>query len=320
MITNDQTTAPQMSFPAGVPTNSARAASTIVVNGLFSAIGSSQLGIVSTGTNADEMNVTGKRIVKPYAFDASGEDDDDLREAGGEAEADQDSDREHDHELDHVRPDVRHDPARDHGRPPHRERPEPVDQALLEVLGEPERGHEAAEDHRLDDDPGYQEVHVIEIPGVDRAAEDVHEQQHEHDRLDREADQEVGLAWDPLQAPLRQDERVGDRVLDGRHRRSTSSASASSSCSAACPVSRRNTSSRVGRRTAMSSIVSPASSSRRTASAIAPLRSRRGTLITPFSVDGRSLAIVASTGIASSPRWPSQRWISSRSPPTCAFS
>jgi hypothetical protein len=30
---------------------------------------------VATGTKADDTKVTGKRIVNPYAFDASGEDD-----------------------------------------------------------------------------------------------------------------------------------------------------------------------------------------------------------------------------------------------------
>ena len=55
-------------------TKSARAASTIVVNGLYSAMGWSQSGIVSTGTNADETNVTGKRMVNPNAFAASGDD------------------------------------------------------------------------------------------------------------------------------------------------------------------------------------------------------------------------------------------------------
>ena len=58
-----------------MPRNSARAAFTMHVNGLCSAIGWSQLGIVSTGTNADETKVTGKRIVNPHAFEASGEDD-----------------------------------------------------------------------------------------------------------------------------------------------------------------------------------------------------------------------------------------------------
>jgi hypothetical protein len=46
----------------------------MVVNGLAEATPWSQLGIVSTGTNADETNVSGKMIVKPYAFDASGDD------------------------------------------------------------------------------------------------------------------------------------------------------------------------------------------------------------------------------------------------------
>ena len=47
----------------------------MVVNGLCSAIGWSQLGIESTGTNAEETNVSGKRIVNPYAFAASGDED-----------------------------------------------------------------------------------------------------------------------------------------------------------------------------------------------------------------------------------------------------
>ena len=54
-----------MSFPASVPMKSALAASTIVVNGLCSAIGCNQLGIVSGGTKADEMKVSGNRIVNP---------------------------------------------------------------------------------------------------------------------------------------------------------------------------------------------------------------------------------------------------------------
>src|SRR6185503_2409921 len=75
MIASVQSSATQTLFPAGMPRNSARAALTIFVNGLCSAIGCSQLGIVWTGTNADETNVTGNRIVNPNAFAASGEDD-----------------------------------------------------------------------------------------------------------------------------------------------------------------------------------------------------------------------------------------------------
>ena len=48
----------------------------MIVNGLFSATGWSQLGIDSIGTNADETKVSGKRITNPYAFDASGDDAD----------------------------------------------------------------------------------------------------------------------------------------------------------------------------------------------------------------------------------------------------
>ena len=70
-----QSTAPQTSLPAGVPMKSARTASTMVVNGLFSAKGCSQEGIDSTGTNADDTNVSGNRIVKPIALAVSGEDD-----------------------------------------------------------------------------------------------------------------------------------------------------------------------------------------------------------------------------------------------------
>jgi hypothetical protein len=63
---SDHATAPQTSLPAGVLGKSARAASTIVVNGFASATGSSQPGIDSTGTSADETNVIGNRMLKPY--------------------------------------------------------------------------------------------------------------------------------------------------------------------------------------------------------------------------------------------------------------
>ena len=48
----------------------------------------------------------------------------------------------------------------------HRQRAEAVDQALVEVLVEPDRGDEAAEGDVLDDDPGDQEVDVACSPGV----------------------------------------------------------------------------------------------------------------------------------------------------------
>ena len=155
----------------------------------------------------------------------------------------------------------------------HRQRAEAVDQPLLQVLGEPERGHEAAERHRLDDDPGHQEVDVVVARRLDRAAEDVDEEQHEHDRLDGEADQQVGLARDAQEAALREHERVGDGVARCRHAAPARLRRPGLLGSAAWPVSVRKTSSSVGRRSAMSSMPIPASSRRRTASAITPRRS-----------------------------------------------
>ena len=61
-------------LPAGAPSHSARIASTMIVNGLMSANACSAAGIDSTGTNADEMKVSGKTAMKPTEFAASGED------------------------------------------------------------------------------------------------------------------------------------------------------------------------------------------------------------------------------------------------------
>src|SRR5262249_59807312 len=110
-------------------------------------------------------------------------------------------------------------------------------------------------DDGLDDERGHQEVDVVETRRLDRPAEDVDEQQHEEDRLDREADQQVRLARDAQQAALCQNEGVGDPVAKRRHRDCTSASSVSGS--AACPVSVRKTSSSVGMLTEMSSIAIP---------------------------------------------------------------
>ena len=87
---------------------------------------------------------------------------------------------------------------------------------LLEVLGEPERRDEAAEGHRLDDDPRNQEVDVVVARRHDRAAEHVDEQQHEHDRLHREGEQQVGRARDPHEVAPGEHQRVGDGVAQAR--------------------------------------------------------------------------------------------------------
>ena len=101
-------------------------------------------------------------------------------------------------------------PPGEHGRPRHRQRSEPVDEPLREVLGQPEGRHEPAEGDVLHDDPGDQEVDVVVARRADRPAEHVGEQQHEHDRLDRGADQQVGRAREAHEVALGDDERVGD--------------------------------------------------------------------------------------------------------------
>ena len=236
----------------------------MIVNGLFSATGWSQLGIDFTGTNADETNVSGKRIVKPYAFAASGEDAASptkakthekqypirsssaipatiVAEPGLEREADQQPHAQHHDELHDVRAHVGERAAREDGRARHRQRAEAVHQPFLQVLRQPERGDEAAEGHGLHDDSRDQEVDVAEPRCRDGAAEDVDEEQHEHQRLHGEADQQVGLARDALGAPHGEHPHVRELVGDRLHRLS------SSASAAVWPVSSRNTSSRVGR-------------------------------------------------------------------------
>jgi hypothetical protein len=60
-------------LPAGPSTNSARAASTIVLKGLASANAWTAAGIDSGGTNADDANVSGKITMKPSAWAPSAE-------------------------------------------------------------------------------------------------------------------------------------------------------------------------------------------------------------------------------------------------------
>ena len=110
----------------------------------------------------------------------------------------------------------------------------------MEVLVEPERRDEPAEGDVLDDDPRDQEVHVLVARRGDRAAEDVDEEQHEHDRLHREGEQQVGRARQAHQVALGDDQGVGDQSPHA------ACSSSSSALSAAWPVSARNTSSSVG--------------------------------------------------------------------------
>ncbi len=68
-------------LPAGAPSHSWRIASTTIVNGLTSANWRSPSGIEATGTNAEEMNVSGKTAMKPTELAASGEETSSPRSA-----------------------------------------------------------------------------------------------------------------------------------------------------------------------------------------------------------------------------------------------
>ena len=125
------------------------------------------------GGEPEEREDPGERVAEEQHEEEAEEN---LTDARREAEAGEEPDREHDHELEDVQPDVSEDPAGDDRRAPHRQRAEAVDQPLLQVVREPERGDEAAEDHRLHDDPRHQEVDVVEPRNLDRAPEDVQEQ------------------------------------------------------------------------------------------------------------------------------------------------
>src|SRR5207302_1022273 len=143
---------------------------------------------------------------------------------------------------------------------------------------EADRGDEAAERDVLDDDAWDQEVDVGVSRCRDRTAEHVPEQQHEHDRLDRECKQQLGSAWQADQIALGDDHGVRHEARqEAWSSNDPPSPEASPSplgSSAAWPVSDMNTSSSVGRRTTRSSTPTPASLSRRTASMMLPLRWR----------------------------------------------
>src|ERR687895_2761248 len=79
--TAHHTNAIQTSLCAGVPSQSERSASVIVVKGFASANWRSPSGIDSAGTNIDEANVSGKMAVKPIAFAVSGEDENNTTRA-----------------------------------------------------------------------------------------------------------------------------------------------------------------------------------------------------------------------------------------------
>ena len=81
---------------------------------------------------------------------------------------------------------------------------------------QPEGGVRDARGDRDQQDAGQQVVDVVVGAGLDRAAEHVHEQQHQRDRGDRGGDDRVGAADDVAQRAPGQDGRVGEEVLGHR--------------------------------------------------------------------------------------------------------
>src|SRR6201996_6217677 len=274
-------------------------------------------------------------------------------DAVAEAEADRVADTDHDEDRDGHRAGSAAQPARQHRRPGHRHRPEPVDDPLLQLLGQRDRRAEAGEGRGLAEDARHQEVDVAAGDvDLDRAAEHVAEHQHEHDRLD-DGEHDVGRDPGPdQQVPLADGQGVADRPAgpgdqaggsrrrrngDGGHDEALSTLSAplrrprrrlpplsfSSSSSAAWPVRARNTSSREGRRSPSPLVPSPASSRLRTdwIRASEPL-SPTGTLITPVpsSTCGSPSASLDVAATASPTRVRSGTVNSSTSPPTRPFS
>ena len=73
-MASDQTIAPHTLLPAGAPSQSERIASTMIVKGFTSANPRSTSGMDCTGTNAEEMNVSGNTAMKATEFAASGVD------------------------------------------------------------------------------------------------------------------------------------------------------------------------------------------------------------------------------------------------------
>ena len=82
MITSDQTTAPQTLLPAGAPSHSAAHRVDDDRERVdFGELPAAPSGIEATGTNAEEMNVSGKTAMKPTELAASGEDTSSPRNA-----------------------------------------------------------------------------------------------------------------------------------------------------------------------------------------------------------------------------------------------
>src|SRR5829696_756099 len=207
-----------------------------------------------------------------------------AREPCLRTETDENPDGEHHQDNEEVADQVGDGTAREYGGACHGQRAEPIDEALLEVLGKADARAYRSEGHGLYEDAGHKVVDVALAAHVDCAPEHVTEQQHEHDRLYDREDQKLGNAWDLYEVALGEHPTVGESpvelavparlqtafVCHRAHAISFSSTRCSASGSAAWPVRVRNTSSRVGRCRPSSSTCTPAVSNSLTTAARRP--------------------------------------------------
>ena len=107
--------------------------------------------------------------------------------AGAEAEDDAKDDDQR--RGDRVAEQIAGERAEDRRRLPHRQRAEPVVEALLDVAVEADARVDGDEDDRLHQDPGEQELDVDLRRTTEGAPEDVREEQGEHDRRDGHVEQ-----------------------------------------------------------------------------------------------------------------------------------
>ena len=172
----------------------------------------SQPGMLAVFTNAPLVKVSGKISDEAEELDllrgghehadpdrepGEGERDDqdqaqageDGERVGARAEAHDRGDRVEQGERPGLLGQVGDDAAGQRGEPGDRQRPQAAEEALVQVGGEPGGGVQGGEQRVLDHDAGQQVLQVGVRRAADRAAEDVDEQQQEHDRLDAEVDQ-----------------------------------------------------------------------------------------------------------------------------------
>ena len=173
-------------------------------------------------------------------------------------EPDDHADDDRDERAPHDQRRVGHRPAEEQRPTRHGQRSEPVEQAAIGVLGHADGAAGEQSVHR--GERGDEEVDVLDVAGLDGAAEHEAEDQQEHDRRQRVDDEQLRCADELL------DRAAGVGAGGGPHGRRVGGRGEGEG-HAGAPVSARKTSSRVGRRRPMSSSSMPLSLRPRTASA-----------------------------------------------------